>query len=440
MKSSRNPLSKQVRSVRRMTRPTSDDATCTASDVDVNQKPEPAAVSAAHHHCDEEQRADSASEVTGAQSIVSPTPCESDKVTSLFQLEFLKMLSQNKCAVRGSGLLGHRWKQRKVSKKSQQMVGRHKVVSTAQQGSSTSTSISSILSQTTSHQAVNDCVKDEDEDERDVTGIGLCCATVTHDSETMSAVVRLNNSQLLSSSDMQQEFAVDFVTADDTAVKTCAASCDDIADDSSDVLPPPVLSLPDPLTDRGECPRRPPVLQPSFVISSTTHQTVSDAVTVTRDGQTHSVDMSEGRGNELQTPETSCVDVTSSQVHHTGSRVQCSVSDVMMSCDTASSSSVVAASAVNTQLMSCDSRPGLSSSSSSVVAAAAVNTQPSSAHRISSLAQFRPTISVNALLPSTSCCYNVSGTRPTVPLTPQQKPRHRPSLGRQKTVSHVLHQ
>jgi len=454
MKSTRNPLSKQPRAVRRVISDVqrSDENASAASDVDLNHEHEHDELSeeSPAHYCEETPAVRSETlvsrtntEVGGDQSIDVPTPCESS--ISSFQLEFLKMLSHKK----HTGMLGHRRKQQKIGSKSHKVCGHHTTLphkpAAKYDGSSSSSCSQTISEQTITHEQDAD-----DGGVKHAVGSSTSCAetsSFTCDNGTVSPVVHLNSG--LVSSDKRKS-QVEFTAPDDpvpAAKLSCtavtSASRDGVTRQSSsleqscslaesDILPP-VLSLPAPLTDCVIFPRRPPVLEPSCAAlddrSSATEPTVSDAVsadisvTSFECEQTHVVEMSEsGKQRGAHSMETDCTDVNvaaSSSV----STVVCSASDPL------------------TVTTSSDITPSLTVSTSAVAASAAsaqlqclVNTtstavsQPASAAcRISSLAKFRPTISVNSLLPLSNCYskFTQPGARPTVPMTPHQQPRDR---------------
>ena len=434
MKSSRNPPAKKLRVFRRMTSDVqcSDENFAAASELDMSQDSESAVVSEGLPARPSEVMpvvssgtlvSHSTTDVSGSQSVdvplVGETEHENSRVVSSFQSEFLKMLSQKKHI------------RRRIMRQKLEI----------SEGSS--------CSQTNSQQATVTHVQNAHNGGMEhATGSSSVCAetsSLTCDSGTVSPIPHLN-SKLVSSGKHESE--TEFVAADSplssvqpshTAV-TCD-SCEVLGDEllaleqscssvQSDVLPP-ILSLPDPLTDVGICPRRPPVLEPSYVASdnssSTTVQTVSDAIiadiSVTSFTYEHTrvVEMSDSIVSELQTDkkcethstEMSSVDVKS-VVNSPVGTVVCAVNDPTMrtmSSDTTQSLtlSAVTAAAVNTQQQS------------------QVDTSSAVPRRISSLAQFRPTISVSSLLPLTNCysSFTPPPARPSVHVTPRQQPRDR---------------
>jgi len=323
MKSARNPLSKKLRVVRRITSDVQccDDNLSTASDVGMNQESEHAATVISS----ETAISQSATEVSGSQSADVPLGSqtlseEGSKGISSFQLEFLKMLSQEKC----SSTLGDGQKQQKVD--------------------------------------------------------------------------------------------------DNALCEGAAVGSLSLMESCTPDITPPVLSLPDPLTDIGIYPQRPPVLEPSNVAfddrSSATVRTVSDAVGAdisVIDEQTQPVKMSGGRGSELQREARSTEISSAGLVSSPVTAVASCITDPTM------------------QTVSSNTAPSLTVSTSAVAAANAqlqqrANTstavpQLNSACRVSSLARFRPTISVSTLLPLTTDSYTPPSARPMAPSRPHHWPR-----------------
>jgi len=412
MKSTRNPLSKQLRAVRRTTSDIScpDEDVSTAPDVDMNQE-------SAHASVTEELSASrrvempmisseatvgqSAAEVCGCQSVND----ESSKGITSFQLEFLKMLSaQNE----STGTLDQsRFKPPKVVGKSDGMHG-HK---TACRRKSTEKcgSMPSSCSQTNS-------LQDADVgDVKAVIGSSSSCAETgslaSNDYGIVSPVARLNSKADRTVSAAKPSCVAE--TSEGAADKTLALE-ESCSPAQSDTLPP-VLSLPDPLlTDVGVHPQRPPVLEPSYVASrssaATTMWTVSDAISadVSVAGlpceQSQLVEMSASHGGKLKTDREREAHSIETSTAGPVSSVACSVSDPTMQI---TSSDTPASLTVST---SATARPQCQVSSGTAVP------PPTSARRISSLAQFRPTASAGHLLPLTMC---YTCPRPTAPPAPR---------------------
>ena len=178
--------------------------------------------------------------------------------------------------------------------------------------------------------------------------------------------------------------------------------------------PPPVLMLPGPLTDSSVSRRRPPVLQPSYSAShgrssSTTMQTVCDADIVVSGERTRLVEMSTSdvqagvQCGARSNAHMGCVDIASRPACSTVAR-PANDSAMRTSSDSAPSLPVSAAAAGNTP----------------------VDSQSSSRCRVSSLAQFRPAVSVASLLPLSNCCNTSLAARPSPAVhLSSPRPRHR---------------
>jgi len=177
---------------------------------------------------------------------------------------------------------------------------------------------------------------------------------------------------------------------------------------------PPVLTLPGPLTDSSVSRRRPPVLQPSYSAShgrssSTTMQTVCDADIVVSGERTRLVEMSTSdvqagvQCGARSNAHMGCVDIASRPACSTVAR-PANDSAMRTSSDSAPSLPVSAAAAGNTP----------------------VDSQSSSRCRVSSLAQFRPAVSVASLLPLSNCCNTSLAARPSPAVhLSSPRPRHR---------------
>ena len=177
--------------------------------------------------------------------------------------------------------------------------------------------------------------------------------------------------------------------------------------------PPPVLMLPSPLTDSSVSRRRPPVLQPSYSAShgrssSTTMQTVCDADIVVSGERSRLVEMSTSdvqagvQCGARSNTHMGCVDIASRPACSTVAR-PANDSAMRTSSDSAPSLPVSAAAAGNTP----------------------VDSQSSSRCRVSSLAQFRPAVSVASLLPLSNCCNTSLAARPSPAVhLSSPRPRH----------------
>ena len=468
LKSMRNPLSKQLPAVRRVSsdvRRLSGKITCTTSELDVNPQPQIAGDEQLRGSDSEEKLlivrkpsvSQSAMEVMGDVPLVVRKPSVSqsamevmgdeplvvreltsysvDRVTSGFQSEFLKMLSGSKH--RMSDTSECTLKQLKVNntlvdKKpaaSVVLYEGHQPADSVVTSEGFSWASSSVCDDTNSQQSTTEMQEsintenDLRDDATDSTATPSCTQTssLNCDSATVSAVAP-SSSRVVSADMHRSEETVakldSSVSAEATSALCEAVQLGDVwtsAEDESCSTSPPVLSLPDPVTSARSVDICPPVLEPSYYASDDSDAASADVSDNSK--ERHLIKTLENTSNELQSDEqylalssnTSSADMTEST---------CISHCVICSTETSSSATVSVSCALNPQLH-CQ------------VDSSAADCKPTSSFRFSSLAKFRPTLSAVSLLrPSNTSSFKTGDTS-----------RHmtqdaRPNLNRNSSVQH----
>lgn len=436
MKSTRNPLSKQLpaRRMNSTVRPSSKNASVTLKE-EVTVQPESGVSEESGARQCEEQLTVAGSPSVGSQSAStteSPqAPLSQDsqhvassfssQVSDSFQAEFLKMLLQTK---RGkSQLLKHVPKRPKTKYRS---VDKLKKSARPAKSQGTKRAAASTCSRIKSQQTHTQDVDDTEY----LTGT-VCNyeyeqpSSVNCKSETVSSFVHGDGK--LISSHMQQSRTL---TESDVAMSpehtsgstVTAVSCEvvnrdddelsahsECSDSSYTDIALPVLSLPGPVLDVDSCP---PVLIPSQDVSSADIQTDFNADVSVTYSACEQVKTSKNTGSELwnekqyrahgtETSSADVVDITDGSVG-TDRSVASSVSVETTSSLMVSDCTVVV-TAVNTQ-------------SQCTQETSDAHSMPTSSFRISTLAKFRPTFSASSVLVSTSSLNQTvpAGIRPNI--------------------------
>lgn len=367
MKSTRNPLTKQLPASRRKKSDfqSSDEKNVTVSDLDVNPQTETVD--------------DELSLSSDTQTSNEPILFSNSQVTSSYQSEFLKMLSQSNSLGMSVSLEGGP-KRQKLSGSSAKKL-ESSVHTPAIQESAPRLSASQDFSFVVSNTSEVDIQQ-----------------TVTEVLVVKTTENGISRSAESSSLDCSSEG----VTHSDSRLVPSAAtsaSCETLSAQSSSCyvtqqsgVSTPVLSLPHPVSDTGSCV---PLLEPSRCASSdhssASVQAFSADVSITnstcdqRTLTSTDTDVQNDKQGSAESSSTDCADTDVSVDSSTSPSVNCSTS-VEASHGSALQRSTLAANTVNIQ-PSC-----------TVNSSAAVST-PCSPSKFSALARFRPTLSANTLLP-----------------------------------------
>jgi len=446
VKSTRNPLSKQLPAVRRKksdVQPSAEITCISMEDVSVGSFADVGSVTA-----DDEQLQSSESEIASAVSsepgvgqsademadeipVCAPSDGQKevsgsgDKASSSFQSEFLRMLLQMKR--QRSGTSQHWPKLPKLNRSSSKKMSGHGVsvpgklaITPAKpQGMKQPAKPQGVKKPKIGSQSTMTVTQETDSSPDGYLKDGVQCMTEQTNSLTCPVSAAESSDNELVSSDMQESGRGDvFPSLEIPDSSTCAAatsaSCgaakyDDQSDTSSSAVPadtdisPPDLSLPDPEIDVDT---GPPVLErydgsadecPSSAIpplSDTISAEVSD--TSSGCGHTDFVQTSDYTDNELQ-KEQQCPTL----IAGTNSADVMDTADVSVSTSVICSSDSMTVCSVSSEMTVSESTPSTAANAQQHCPAnsSSADLKPAGSFRFSALARFRPAFSATAVLP-----------------------------------------